>query len=87
MGTKSPYSSLTAYADHPVVNITVMLLIVIGGIGFLTWQDIRYNGIHVRRYRMQSKVILTVSGILIVLPALYFYFFEFSRLPLPDSSR
>lgn len=81
MGTESPFSSLTAYAEHPVVNLTVMLLIVIGGIGFLTWQDIRHNGIHLGRYRMQSKVILTVSGILIVLPAAYFFFFEFSALP------
>ena len=36
MGTNSPYSSLTAYAAHPVVNVTIMLLIIIGGIGFLT---------------------------------------------------
>lgn len=78
MGTNSPYSSLTAYASHPVVNIAIMLLIIIGGIGFLTWQDIRQNGIHIRRYRMQSKVILAVTGILILLPTLYFYFFEFS---------
>ena len=78
MGTKSPYSSLTSYAAHPVVNVTIMLLIIIGGIGFLTWQDIRQNGIHIRHYRMQSKVILAVTGILILLPALYFYFFEFS---------
>ena len=84
MGTQSPFSSLTAYAGNPTVNITVMLLIVIGGIGFLTWQDIRRNGIHFQRYRMQSKVILTVSGILIVLPALYFFFFEFSQLPPPQ---
>lgn len=78
MGTKAPYSSLTAYAVHPVVNVTIMLLIIIGGIGFLTWQDIRQNGIHFRRYRMQSKVILAVTGILIFLPALFFYFYEFS---------
>jgi len=78
MGTNSPYSSLTSYVSHPVVNITIMLLIIIGGIGFLTWQDIRQNGIHIRHYRMQSKVILAVTGILILLPALYFYFFEFS---------
>lgn len=84
MGTKSPFSSLTAYASHPIVNLTVMLLIIIGGIGFLTWQDIRQNGIHVQRYRMQSKVILSVTGILILFPALYFYFFEFSGLPFPD---
>ena len=82
MGTKSPFSSLTGYVSHPIVNITVMLLIVIGGIGFLTWQDIRRNGIHLRRYRMQSKVVLTVSGILIALPALYFFFCEFDHLPM-----
>ena len=82
MGCRTPFSSLTAYADDPVVNITVMLLIVIGGIGFLTWQDIRQNGLRVKRYRMQSKVILTVTGILIVLPSLYFFFFEFQELPL-----
>jgi len=81
MGTKSPYSSLTSYADHPLVNITIMLLIVIGGIGFLTWQDIRHNGIRIRRYRMQSKVILATTGILLVIPAVYFFFFEFSAEP------
>ena len=82
MGTNSPFSSLTAYAAHPVVNITVMLLIVIGGIGFLTWQDIRQNGLHFNRYRMQSKVILATTGILLVLPTIYFFFFEFSAEPM-----
>lgn len=82
MGTKNPYSSLTSYADHPVVNITIMLLIVIGGIGFLTWQDIRQNGIHIRRYRMQSKVIIATTGILLIVPAVYFFFFEFSAEPM-----
>ena len=81
-GTKIPYSSLTSYAAHPVVNITIMLLIVIGGIGFLTWQDIRQNGFHWGRYRMQSKVILVTTGLLLVIPALYFFFFEFSAEPM-----
>ena len=82
MGTKTPFSSLTSYASNPVVNITIVLLIVIGGIGFLTWQDIWQNGIHVRRYRMQSKVILATTGILLLIPALYFFFFEFSAEPI-----
>ena len=82
MGTRARFSSLTSYAEHPVVNITVMALIIIGGVGFLTWQDIRRNGIHVSRYRMQSKVILSVSGVLILLPAVYFFFCEFRELPL-----
>ena len=82
MGTNAPYSSLTAYAAHPVVNITIMLLIVIGGIGFLTWQDIYQNGVHIKRYRMQSKVILATTGILLLVPAVFFFFFEFSAEPI-----
>lgn len=43
MGVKAPFSSLTDYAGHPVVPIVIALLIVVGGIGFLTWEDIRTN--------------------------------------------
>ena len=82
LGTDVPYSSLTGFTVQPVINIAIMLLIVIGGIGFLTWDDIRTNHIHIKRYRMQSKVILTVSGILILLPAIYFFFCEFADMPM-----
>ncbi len=83
MGTaEAPYVSLMGYASHPVINLTIMLLIGIGGIGFLTWDDVRANGLHLRRYRMQSKVILVMTALLIFFPALYFFFGEFSALPL-----
>lgn len=78
MGSIEPYSSLTYYASNEVINITIMLLIIIGGIGFLTWDDIKTNGIHLRKYRMQSKVIFTVTAALILLPAAFFFFVEFS---------
>ncbi|MEZ3507916.1 MAG: Trk family potassium uptake protein [Lachnospiraceae bacterium] len=78
MGIKEPYSSLTSYTGSALINGIVMLLIVVGGIGFLTWDDVKRNRLHLRRYRMQSKVVLTVTAILIVLPALYFYVQEFS---------
>lgn len=76
------YASLTSYVASPTINITVMLLIVIGGIGFLTWEDIYANKHHLRRYRMQSKVILATTGFLILLPALLFFFVEFADLPI-----
>lgn len=82
MGVKAPFSSLTDYAGNPVISIVIALLIAIGGIGFLTWEDIRTNGLHFRKYRMQSKVILTVTGTLILVPTVYFFFFEFSEAPL-----
>lgn len=77
MGVKEQYSSLTSYTGNVLVNVVVMLLIVVGGIGFLTWDDIKRNGLHLRRYRMQSKVVLSVTCVLLLLPAVYFYFSEF----------
>lgn len=85
MGTAdAQFSSLTAYAAQPVINIVIMLLVVVGGIGFLTWDDIRTNHFHFRRYRMQSKVILVTTAVLLALPAAYFFFFEFAQLPMGE---
>ena len=82
LGTESNrYPSLTGYAGSPVINVTIMLLIVVGGIGFLTWDDICENKWRFHRYRMQSKVILVTTGLLIFLPAVFFFFSDFSALP------
>ncbi len=78
------YPSLTGYAQNPMINITIILLIIIGGIGFLTWEDICENKLQFRRYRMQSKVILISTVILIVFPAIFFFFADFAALPIED---
>ena len=62
----------------------IILLIVIGGIGFNTWDDIRTNKTNFHRYRLQSKLILCTSLLLIVMPAVCFFFLEFADLPLKD---
>lgn len=80
IGIREPFSSLTSYASQPVVNLTVMALIVTGGLGFLTWADIQKNKWHFKKYRMQSKVILSMTAGLILIPAVYFFFFEFSDM-------
>ena len=78
------YPSLTGYVQNSVINITIMVLIITGGIGFLTWDDICENKLHLHRYRMQSKVILVTTLALIVLPALFFFFVDFGTLPLGE---
>ena len=78
----SKYVSLTQYVNCTSINLAVIFLIVIGGIGFLTWEDIYTNKLHFQRYRMQSKVILITSAILIIVPALYFFFFDLNNLPI-----
>ena len=79
--TDALYPSLTAYAADPLVNIVIMLLIIMGGIGFLTWDDVCTHRLHLRRYRMQSKVILSATALLIVLPAILFFLTDFATLP------
>lgn len=84
MGVKTPYSSLTYFAENPIINMTIISLIIIGGIGFLTWEDIRTHRLKIKRYRMQSKVILMTTVFLIVLPTFYFFFFEFGTAPFAE---
>ena len=85
MGTKSgEFTSLTHYSAQPVINITIMLLIIVGGIGFLVWEDICKHKWRIREYRTQSKLVLIVTAALIVFPAVYFFFFECGDLPVGE---
>lgn len=85
MGTENvKYASLTSYISNPLINITIMLLIIIGGIGFLTWEDILKNKYRIKRYRMQTKVILTTSLLLILFPAFFFFFRDFADMPMQE---
>ena len=85
MGTENvKYASLTSYVSHPLINITIMLLIIIGGIGFLTWEDILKNKYRIKSYRMQTKVILVTSLILILFPSVFFFFRDFADMPMQE---
>lgn len=81
MGVKEKFSSLTSFSDNPLVNTVIMALIIIGGIGFLVWDDIKTNKFHIRKYRMQTKIVLLTSAFLILLPAVYF-FIEFAGMDI-----
>ncbi|MBR2121463.1 MAG: Trk family potassium uptake protein [Lachnospiraceae bacterium] len=78
------FSSLTHFARDPGVVIPVCLLIITGGIGFITWKDIAENGLRFRRYRMQSKVVLAATGLLIAVPALLLFLFEYEGSGMAD---
>lgn len=75
MGSKGEFSSLTSYAGDWVVNLTIMALIIIGGLGFVVWDDLLLN----RRWsklRLHTKLVLLMSLILIVAGALLIFIFE-----------
>ena len=76
MGVLSPGCSLTPFYDDPVVNITLMLLIQVGGLGFLVWEDLFRCRWRVKRWRLHTKLVMSVSAILTFGGALLFFFFE-----------
>ena len=77
MGVKAEFSSLTGYVGDPLVNIVIMLLIIVGGLGFLVWNDILQHRQNFKRYRLQSKVVLVTTLVLLVGPLLFFLMCEF----------
>lgn len=71
-----------AYAGDPLVNFTIVGLIISGGLGFMTWADIHVNGFHFRRWRLQTRIILVMTVLLISLPTLLLFLMDQSGAPL-----
>ncbi len=84
MGTREKFSSLCSYHDSIYLNCVIMLLIIVGGIGFLVWHDIKTQKLQIKKYTLQSKVVLLTSLVLIFLPFVYFFLFEYNQLPMSD---
>ena len=83
LGTDSSmFPSLTRYSGNILINVVIMLLIITGGIGFLTWDDIYTNKLNFKRYRMQSKIILMTTACLILFPTVFFYICDLTKLPM-----
>ena len=80
-GSYGEFSSMTPYMDNPVIVLTLVFLILTGGLGFLTWMDIRKNGLKFYKYSTQSKMIIVMEIVLVLIPMLYLWYGEYSDLP------
>lgn len=80
MGWQGAYSSLVNFYDDWVVNLVIMSLIIIGGIGFVVWDDVSRNGINVRKYMLHTKIVLLTTFVLVFGGAWLFYRFEQDNL-------
>lgn len=80
MGWQGEYSSLVHYYDDWVVNLVVMSLIIIGGLGFIVWDDVSRSRLHFRRYLLHSKIVLLTTAVLVFGGAALFYLFERENL-------
>ncbi|MCX7950607.1 MAG: TrkH family potassium uptake protein [Clostridiales bacterium] len=72
------FNSLTPYVDNVVVNLTIMALIVIGGIGFSVITEV-LNYRKSKRLSLHAKVVLSATVALIVVGAIGFYMLEYAN--------
>lgn len=80
MGCDAEYSSLVSFYDDFIVNITVMALIIVGGIGFIVWRDIHNNKLKFKRYCLHTKIVLIATAVLIIAGAIGYWGFERNNL-------
>lgn len=65
-GQFSPGSSLTTVGGNWYVNMIIMVLIVVGGLGFLVWKDLLDHRFSFSKLRLHSKIVLITTGVLIL---------------------
>ncbi len=80
MGWQGAYSSFVNFYDDWVVNLVIMSLIIIGGIGFAVWDDLSRNGLKFRKYMLHTKIVLLTTFVLVFGGAWLFYCFERGNL-------
>jgi trk system potassium uptake protein TrkH len=78
LGREGPFSSLSGYNGSPVVLFTLMLLIVVGGLGFAVWQDL-LEWPRTRRLQLHTRIVLKITAFLIVFGAVTFLFLEWGN--------
>ena len=82
--------SLAGYVTNPLINITTMLLIILGGIGFMVWYDVIDNSKKIcrqeiskkywfTRLRLHSKIAIVTSGILLIVGTFFNFILEYNN--------
>ena len=91
----SPYSdSLSRFTHNPAIILTLSFIIILGGLGFNVMSNVYYS---LRKSKinkkqiltLHSKIVLTMTSILIVLGTFVFYIFErklaFKEMSFPSA--
>ena len=71
-----PFSSLERFAGDPLINLTVMTLILVAGLGFPVWQDLIKNRLCWKKMRLHTRVVLVLTAFLVLVPAALFFITE-----------
>lgn len=72
------YQSLMGYAKDPLVSTVVMVLIVMGGLGFAVIADLT-SGKKIKKWSLHTKLVLTITTLLIVIGFLGVFIMEYDN--------
>ena len=75
-GYQAPYQSLVGFESDPLVLLTIAGLIIVGGIGFVVWEDVAVHRLDLRRYTLHTKVVLFTTAFLLAGSTALFYILE-----------
>lgn len=73
-----PFSSLSGFADDPIVLLTTSALVIIGGLGFFVWEDI-YRNRSWKKLTRYSRLVLGITAFLLVGGTVFFLGSEWSN--------
>ncbi len=79
-GFSTVEGNLVSYSGDYMVNIVIMLLITIGGLGFIVWDDIYTHKWHWKKYLLHTKIVLAATGIITVGFSVLLFFTEQSTV-------
>lgn len=81
MGTYSgQYSSFVEFHGDVLINLVLMALVVLGGIGFFVWSDVKKNGLRWKKYMLHTKITLFTTAVLLVAGTVLYFVFENQNL-------
>jgi trk system potassium uptake protein len=75
LGTTGEFKSIADYVGDPTINISIGLLIILGGIGFTVLVDLgrKFKG---ERFTLHTKLVLIATAVLLVVGTLGYYALE-----------
>ena len=75
-GLSGEFTSVVYYRYNTIVCVTLMALVVIGGIGFVVWDDLYNMLLRKKRMTAYTKFVLFITLILLVVGTLFIFMFE-----------
>ena len=74
------YASFVPFEGDILINVVIMALIIIGGIGFFVWADIKEKKLQIKKYALYTKIALFMTAVLLLGGAVLFFLFENNNL-------